>query len=152
MCKTCLNPHPTKDECFKLFYRHEGELYRQALPRSAFSTKSRCTLYNKLANQPVHKYKKGIRIHVLGYGLISIGVINSIMDGKSVADWYHRKKEKKNQHGVFKTRNMPVVSKIDNDEDDSRIDKPIPPRYQKYATIPSKIYKNGFLTLRMRTK
>lgn len=60
------------------------------------------------------------------------------MDGGTVVDWYHREREKRNNSGQF-------VS----DNDDSWMDKPIPPRYPKYAKIPTKIYKNGFLELRM---
>lgn len=147
MCKSCDRPHPTQAECFKLFYRHDGVLYRQALPRTAFGTQSSFALYNKGANKPAKIYGKYTQI--LGYGRLTIGAINIIMDGGKVEDWYHREREKRNQHGIFVTRKKPRAER-EIIEDDS--DKQIPPKYPKYATIPDKIYKHGFLTLRMRTR
>jgi len=138
MCNSCAKPHPDFAECHRLFYRHNGVLYRQALPRSSFGTQSSFVLYNKTANTPVRIYSSQRCIQVIGFGQISSGAINTIMDGGTVVDWYHREREKRNNSGQF-------VS----DNDDSWMDKPIPPRYPKYAKIPTKIYKNGFLELRM---
>jgi hypothetical protein len=57
------------------------------------------------------------------------------MDGKEPKDWYHRPK-----------RNNFLIGKdllTDKDEEDD---------FRQYPRIPEKIYKNGFLTLRMRTR
>lgn len=117
MCKLCDRPHPTQAECFKLFYMHDGELYRQALPRSEFGTQSSYTLYNKGANKPYRNYTT---VHVLGYGRMPIGAILTIMDEKTVSSWYHRERERRNQYGIFVTRGYPRARAdiIEDDEDD----------------------------------
>jgi hypothetical protein len=108
-------------------------------------------LYNKESNKPSRIYNSQRCVKVIGYGQLPEGAIQVIMDGKQVSEWYHRERVKRNQHGQFVTRNQRRESG-EVEDDDEWMDKPIPPRYPKYATIPAKIYKNGFLTLRMRTR
>jgi len=82
-------------------------------------------------------------IHVLGYNQLPLGLILLVMDGGTPADWYHRQIMSRNQHGQF-------TKKYDDgsfDEEDG-YDVKIPPKFPKYATIPHKIYKHGFLELR----
>jgi hypothetical protein len=143
MCKSCAKPHPTQDECHALFYRNNGVLHRQALPRSRFNQQSTCTTYNKRANAPVTIYGQQRNIQVLGYNQLPLGLILLVMDGGTPADWYHREIKTRNRYGEF-------TKKYDDGiyDEAEGYDVKIPPKFPQYALIPARIYRNGFLELR----
>ena len=138
MCNLCEKEYPTFEQCHRLFYIHDDKLFRKHLPLSAFNSLNAQARYNKTANQPCILYGTQKNVQVLGMGQLTEGMIKNIMAGGSPADWNHRVKKYKNQYSSG--------SWLDSDNDK---DKPIPPNYPKYATIPAKIYRNGFLERRL---
>jgi hypothetical protein len=121
MCRYCDREYPSAEKLHELFYWQSGKIHRQWLPRENFPSDCAFTLYNKLANQPCHSYSKHHPNLYYVHGMrkpMHSGLIKSIMDGKGAYGWYHRKAED------------------DLYLDDGR-DKPIPPRYPKYAEIPA---------------
>lgn len=87
---------------------------------------------------PVTIYGEQRSIQVIGYNQLPLGLILLVMDGGTPADWYHREIIGRNKHGQFTKR-------YHDKNDDSEDDEKIPPKFPKYAPIPAKIYKHGFL-------